>query len=343
MADGKRFAKVKQIIESDPARRVIVVSAGGKRHACDFKITDALYLCHAHLQYGFSCRNIWEKICRRIVRIRDDLQLSTPVERELDAIYASLGPSTPQDWLVSRGEYLAAKLMADYLGYTFLDAEQWLQFDEKRQVKKAQSYAALSRAAQGRRIVTPGFYGRLPDGEVCTFSRGGSDITGSLAAAALQADLCENWTDVPGILEADPGIIPQARPIRRLCFEQLALLTEAGMQVLHESAVAPLRECNIPLRICSTFSPGEAGTRISNDRQDRNLSAVVAFAGRKMEGRLSVLCAADAAGQIRAVVRHAGILPISDCYEREMLNLTVPHLQYAQALRAAYAAARKLN
>lgn len=343
LADGARFAAVKQIVTSDPARRVIVVSAGGKRHALDYKITDALYLCYAHLQYGFSCWPVWKKICRRMIRIRDDLRIPTPIERELDTIYASLGPSTPQDWLVSRGEYLTARLMADYLGYSFLDAENWLQFDADRQVRPTESYAALRQAADGKKIVTPGFYGRMPNGEICTFSRGGSDITGSLAAVALDADLCENWTDVAGILEADPALVPQAKPVEHLSFDQLALLTEAGMQVLHESAVAPLREKNIPLRICSSFLPELDGTGISNDPHDRNESAVVAFAGRKTEGRLSVLCTPAAAERIRAAVRQADILPVSDCYEREMLNLTVPTLQYAQTLQTAYEAVQSLN
>ena len=343
MADSTRFANVKAIISSDPARRVIVVSAGGKRHACDYKITDALYLCHAHLRYGFSCRKIWEKIRRRVICVRDELQLCTPVERELDAIYASFGPLTPQDWLVCRGEYFAARLMADYLGYTFVDAEDWLLFDENGSVRKEASYAALQKAAEGRRIVTPGFYGRMPDGSIRTFSRGGSDITGSLAAAALHADVCENWTDVPGILEADPAIVPLARPIEHLHFDQLSLLTAAGMQVLHESAVAPLREKNIPLQISSTLCPELPGTRISNEERDRDTCAVVAFAGKEAEGRLSALCTPEAAAYICREVRQAGIAPVSDLYDGGMLKLVVPQTQYAQALLAAYGAGKKMN
>ena len=340
MADSTRFARVKAIVRSDPSRRVIVVSAGGKRHACDFKMTDALYLCHAHLQYGFSCRRIWEKIRRRILTIRDELDLHTDVERQLDAIYAALGPDTPQDWLVCRGEYLAALLMAEYLDYTFVDSAEWLQFDEYGCVCKEASYAALQRKAEGRCIVTPGFYGVMPDGAIRTFSRGGSDITGSLAAAALGADLCENWTDVPGVLEADPQIVPEARPIAHLHYAQLAALTEAGMQVLHESAVEPLRERNIPLRICSSFHPELPGTRISNDERDRNLRALVAFAGKREEGTISALCTPAAADSIRFALRQAGILPLSDCYAGGMLELTVPQKQYAQTLAAAYGAVK---
>lgn len=149
--------------------------------------------------------------------------------------------------------------MAAYLGFSFVDAKSWLQFDYAGNVLQEASYAALQTLADGRKIVTPGFYGVLPDGRVHTFPRGGSDITGSLAAAALHADVYENWTDVPGILAADPKIVKRPAPIETLSYPELQLLSAAGTQVLHESAVAPVRERQIPLHIRSTFAPDAPG------------------------------------------------------------------------------------
>ena len=209
------WRQVREIVTGDIARRVIVVSAAGKRHADDHKITDLLYLCHAHLRYGVPCWELWRKIAGRYLAIRDECAINFPIEDELDAIYENLSPQTSADFLASRGENLSAKLMAAYLGFSFVDAASWLQFDYAGNVLTDSSYAALSSLADGRKIVTPGFYGALPDGRIHTFSRGGSDITGSLAAAALHADVYENWTDVPGILTADPRIVKIQRQLPR--------------------------------------------------------------------------------------------------------------------------------
>ena len=249
------WKRVREIVTGDIARRVIVVSAAGKRHADDHKITDLLYLCHAHLRYGVPCWELWRKIASRYLAIRDECAIDYPIEDDLDAIYESLSARTSADFLASRGEYLAAKLMAAYLGFSFVDARSWLQFDYAGNVLQEASYAALQTLADGRKIVTPGFYGVLPDGRVHTFPRGGSDITGSLAAAALHADVYEHWTDVPGILAADPKIVKRPAPIETLSYPELQLLSAAGTQVLHESAVAPVRERQIPLHIRSTFAP----------------------------------------------------------------------------------------
>ena len=256
------WRQVREIVTGDIARRVIVVSAAGKRHADDHKITDLLYLCHAHLRYGVPCWELWRKIAGRYLAIRDECAINFPIEDELDAIYENLSPQTSADFLASRGENLSAKLMAAYLGFSFVDAASWLQFDYAGNVLTDSSYAALSSLADGRKIVTPGFYGALPDGRIHTFSRGGSDITGSLAAAALHADVYENWTDVPGILTADPRIVKNPAPIASLSYPELQLLSGAGTQVLHESAVAPVRAAQIPLQILSTFAPELPGTRI---------------------------------------------------------------------------------
>ena len=163
LCDSAGFSRVREIVLADPARRVVVVSAAGRRHAADHKITDLLYLCHAHLQYGVSCWDLWRRIADRYREIRDGCCLTLPIEAELDAIYAAMRRDTPQDWIVSRGEYLAARLMADLLGFEFVDAKDWLLFDAAGRVRQAASYAALGSLADGRKIVTPGFYGALPD------------------------------------------------------------------------------------------------------------------------------------------------------------------------------------
>ena len=203
MADAQQLSKVRSIVESDPSRRVVVVSAAGKRFKNDHKITDLLYLCHAHLQYGVSCDAVFDMVRSRYLEIRDELGLSTPLEQEFDALRQKMDKGISADELVSRGEYFAARLMADYLGFDFLDSTMWLHFRMDGTVDQEVSYQALQRAASGRRVVIPGFYGVLPDGSIHTFSRGGSDITGALAAAALDADVYENWTDVSGFLMAD--------------------------------------------------------------------------------------------------------------------------------------------
>ena len=216
LCDSAGFSRVREIVLADPARRVVVVSAAGRRHAADHKITDLLYLCHAHLQYGVSCWDLWRRIADRYREIRDGCCLTLPIEAELDAIYAAMRRDTPQDWIVSRGEYLSARLMADLLGFEFVDAKDWLLFDAAGRVRQAASYAALGSLADWRTIVTPGFYGALPDGAVHTLPRGGSDVTGALAAAALHADLYENWTDVAGVLAADPRLIQNPAPVGQL-------------------------------------------------------------------------------------------------------------------------------
>ena len=157
LCDSAGFSRVREIVLADPARRVVVVSAAGRRHAADHKITDLLYLCHAHLQYGVSCWDLWRRIADRYREIRDGCCLTLPIEAELDAIYAAMRRDTPQDWIVSRGEYLSARLMADLLGFEFVDAKDWLLFDAAGRVRQAASYAALGSLADGRKIVTPGF------------------------------------------------------------------------------------------------------------------------------------------------------------------------------------------
>ena len=285
MADAKQFEKVKSIVQADPSRKVVVVSAAGKRFSDDHKLTDLLYLCHAHLKYGVACDSVFDMIRSRYMEIRDELGLKTDLESEFDALRKKMDKGISQDELVSRGEYFAARLMADYLGYDFLDSELWLRFKLDGTVDQEVSYEALSRAASGRRLVIPGFYGAMPDGSIKTFTRGGSDITGALAAAALDADVYENWTDVSGFLMADPRIVKDPLPIERITYSELRELSYIGAQVLHEGTIFPVREKNIPLNIRNTNQPDHPGTMIRESfdepEEKADSSFITGIAGRK--------------------------------------------------------------
>ena len=267
MADAGQFRKVRDIILSDPARRVVVVSAAGKRFGSDHKLTDLLYLCHAHIQYGVDCTPVFDMITSRYLEVRDELQLNLDLESEFAELKARLdAKSVSSDELVSRGEYFSAKLMAAYLGFRFVDAARWVKFNMDGSVDQEASYAALqSLYTPGKGIVIPGFYGVMPNGAIRTFSRGGSDITGALAAAALDVDVYENWTDVSGILMADPRIVENPQPIPEVTYDELRELSYAGAQVLHELTLFPVREKNIPLNIRNTNDPDHPGTIIQED------------------------------------------------------------------------------
>ena len=291
MADAVQFAKVKAIVDADPMRVAVVVSAAGKRCKDDHKITDLLYLCHAHLKYGVSCDGIFDMIRSRYLEIRDDLGLSTDLESEFDALRAKMDKGISQDELVSRGEYFAARLMADFLGFHFVDAAEWLVFNLDGSVNEEQSYQNLRCAAAGRRIVIPGFYGAMPDGTVKTFSRGGSDITGAHAAAALGADVYENWTDVSGFLMADPKIVKDPQPIERITYGELRELSYIGAQVLHEGTIFPVRKNGITLNVRNTNQPDHPGTIIKesfDDEGEEKHGMITGIAGRKNYTAISI-------------------------------------------------------
>ena len=263
MADANQYRKVRDILLADTQRRVVVVSAAGKRFGADHKITDLLYLCHAHTQYGVDCSNIFEMIRSRYLEIRDELGIDLDLETEFAALKSGLDRKmVSQDELASRGEYFSAKLMAAYLGFAFVDAADWVRFKYDGSVDQAATYGLLKELDKGFGMVIPGFYGRMPDGKIRTFSRGGSDITGALAAAALDADVYENWTDVSGILMADPRIVDNPATIPEVTYDELRELSYSGAQVLHEGTIFPVREKNIPLNIRNTNAPEDPGTMI---------------------------------------------------------------------------------
>lgn len=268
MADANQFAKVKSIVESDPSRRVVVVSAAGKRFSDDHKITDLLLLCHAHIKYGVSSESVFDMIAKRYIEIRDECGLKTDIESDLEKISAKLKSGISKDELVSRGEYLSARLMADYLGFEFVDSAHWVRFKIDGTINTEKSYELLRELAEGRKVVIPGFYGAMPNGSIRIMSRGGSDITGALAAAALEADVYENWTDVSGILMADPRIVENPEPIKYITYEELRELSHMGAQVLHEGTIFPVKQKNIPLNIRNTNAPEHPGSLIMENFPD---------------------------------------------------------------------------
>lgn len=263
VSDAQQFRKVKAIVEADPERKVLVISAAGKRYKDDHKLTDLLYLCHAHLNYGVSCDDIFASIRWRFIEIRDELGLDFRIEDELDALRAKLSKDSSADELVSRGEYFTARLMAEFLGYTFVDAADCIFFGYDGRIDRKQTDAAIKAAVEKYgKVVIPGFYGRLATGKIKVMTRGGSDITGALAAAAIDADVYENWTDVSGIFMADPRIVENPKAINKMSYAELRELAFMGASVLHEESVQPVRDKGIPLNIRNTNDPAHPGTMI---------------------------------------------------------------------------------
>ena len=303
MADAGQYRKIRDILLADPERKVVIVSAAGKRFKNDHKITDLLYLCHAHTQYGVDCSNIFAMIESRYLEIRDELGIKLDLETEFAALKQRLDAKTvTQDELASRGEYFSAKLMAAFLGFAFIDAADWIKFNFDGTVDKESSYEALQELVHGVGAVIPGFYGLMPDGHIRTFTRGGSDITGALAAAALDADVYENWTDVSGILMADPRIVENPQTIPEVTYDELRELSYSGAQVLHEGTIFPVREKNIPLNIRNTNAPEDPGTlimeRFDHDSDPHRFITgitgkkdftVISLSKRGMSGQVGVL------------------------------------------------------
>lgn len=281
VADADQFAKVKSIIEADNTRRFVVVSASGKRFKGDNKITDLLFLCHAHVTYHVDYMPLWHTIEERFIGIRDALGLKTPIEEELAAIGKAL-PDMSVDEIVSRGEYITARLMSEYLGFPFVDAKDVIaiRYDGSFDYE-AMEVNLVKVLEQHDRFVIPGFYGSLPNGKIRVMSRGGSDITGSLLARCLNADVYENWTDVSGFLMVDPRIVPNPKNIERITFSELRELSYMGASVLHEEAVFPLREQNIPIHVLNTNRPQDPGTIVRDSIEEVSGPLMTGIAGKK--------------------------------------------------------------
>ena len=322
VAGAEQFKKVKAIIEADPSRRIVVSSAAGKRDSNDHKLTDLLYLCHAHITYGVSCDDIIGTIRSRFVEIRDALGLQYDVEGDFDKLIPRLDRYMGVDELVSRGEYFTSRMLAEYLGYRFVDAADCVFFGFDGQIDREKTYAAIADALkQYERILIPGFYGRLPTGKIKVMSRGGSDISGALAAAAVDADVYENWTDVSGILVADPRIVDNPAPISTITYAELQELAFMGASVLHEDSILPVKEKGIALNIRNTNRPQDAGTMIVDEvaegdgEQERFITGI---AGRR---DFTILTVSKRSMNTSLALRHT--LEILDRYHVPVEHITL--------------------
>lgn len=280
VSNSAQFKKVKDIVLSDPDRRYVVVSAPGVRFANDSKITDLLYLLDAHKTYHVDATNVFNLIRERFLEIKESLGLKQNIEKELDDLYIHLNQYT-QNEIVSRGEYFCAKLMAEYLGYPFVDAADVIRLNLDKSIDWPATKARLqAKMNVYERFVFPGFYGTSANNKIQVFSRGGGDITGSILANALEADVYENWTDVSGFLMADPRIVSKPKPITHITYSELRELSYMGASVLHEEAIFPVKESNIPIHILNTNRPMDPGTIIQETSALPRRYSITGIAGK---------------------------------------------------------------
>ena len=288
LADSIHFKKVKNILESKPERKYIIPSAPGKSSFKDFKITDLLYLCHAHVKSGISLDDVFKLISERYKSIVDDLNLNLDLTSYLNIIKTDIENGTSVDYTASRGEYLNGIILANYLNIDFIDAKDVIKFNKYGTLNIEETYVALKdKLSNHERAVIPGFYGSNEHGDIVTFSRGGSDITGALVAASINAKLYENWTDVSGFLMADPRIVNNPKKIKTITYGELRELSYMGASVLHEEAVFPVRTSGIPINIRNTNEPENEGTLIvSNEIKHEN--TITGIAGKQNFTVLSI-------------------------------------------------------
>lgn len=266
LADLDAFQRMQAIVDADPARRIIVPSAPGKRHAKDQKVTDLLYLCHQHAESDLPIDDLFGRITARFAELCEGVGAPGALDEALDDIRRKLEDGASAAFAASRGEFLNGKLVATLLEAECIDAADVICFDRHGHYDAKSTQVRLrQRLPSEGRVVIPGFYGSRPDGTIETFSRGGSDVTGAIVAQAAGADVYENWTDVPGLLMADPGVVPSPLPIETLTYRELRELAYMGARVLHDEAIFPVREAGIPVNIRSTLEPNHPGTMIVRD------------------------------------------------------------------------------
>ena len=263
LASAEQFKKVGNIIRAEESRRYVIPSAPGKRFSDDVKVTDMLYKCYGAAVKGKKFTDLLKDIQERYNEIIEGLGLTLSLEKEFEIIRDNFAKKAGRDYAASRGEYLNGIIMANYLGYEFIDAAEVIFFDEEGKFDADKTDEILSeRLNKAERAVIPGFYGSLPDGTIKTFSRGGSDVTGSIVAKAAKVDLYENWTDVSGFLIADPRIISNPKSIEAITYKELRELSYMGATVLHEDAIFPVQKEGIPINIRNTNAPEDKGTLI---------------------------------------------------------------------------------
>lgn len=282
LASAEQFAKAGKIIQADKERRYVVPSAPGKRNAKDTKVTDMLYACYDLVEAGEDFRVPLMKIKDRYDTIINGLNLKLSLEEEFKKISENLKNGAGRAYAASRGEYLNGIVMAGFLGYEFVDSAEVIFFDEEGVFDADRTNRVLAERLLGLDCaVIPGFYGSAPDGTIRTFSRGGSDITGSIVARAVRASCYENWTDVSGFLIADPNIIKNPQTIKTITYRELRELSYMGASVLHEDAVFPVRKAGIPINIRNTNVPDDEGTWIVESTCQQSKYTITGIAGKK--------------------------------------------------------------
>lgn len=289
MASAEQFKKVKKILDANPARRFVVVSAPGKRSNTDIKVTDMLIECHRAATRGENFIPIFNAICERFNAIAEGLGITFDASYDFLNLKLHLSTYPDYNYVVSRGEYFNAKLLAAYLGLPFVDAKDIIIFDDNGRCDEPSTYIAIREALKDKpRAVIPGFYGATREGRIRTFSRGGSDLSGSLVAVATEATLYENWTDVSGMKAADPRIVENPQTIDFISYKELRELSYMGASVMHEAAVFPVRQAKIPMNIRNTNSPQDAGTiigtsshlaQIQDDQSDERIAGIAGKVG----------------------------------------------------------------
>lgn len=282
LASARQFKKVGDIIRSDKSRRYVIPSAPGKRNSKDEKVTDMLYACYDAASTGASYKKILNKIKDRYKEIIDGLDLNLNLDHEFERIEENFINGIGRDYAASRGEYLNGIVMANYLGYEFIDAAEVIFFDDNGAFEADTTNKELSeRLEHVERAVIPGFYGSRHDGTIKTFSRGGSDVTGSIVAKAIHADLYENWTDVSGFLVTDPRVVDNPEVIETITYKELRELAYMGASVLHEDAIFPVRREGIPINIRNTNKPDDKGTLIVESTCRKPRYTITGIAGKK--------------------------------------------------------------
>ena len=282
LASAEQFNKVKSIITADPHRRYVIPSAPGKRFSDDTKVTDMLYDCYDTAVNGKNFEEKLDKIHARYQEIIDGLHLNLSLDEEFEKIFEYFQNGAVVNYAASRGEYLNGIIMAHYLGFDFIDAAEVIFFDENGEFDSEKTNNILSmRLEKTEHAVIPGFYGAMPNGTIKTFSRGGSDITGSIVARAVKADLYENWTDVSGFLVTDPRIVENPEPIEIITYRELRELAYMGASVLHDEAIFPVRREGIPINIKNTNDPSAPGTLIVESTCKKPKYTITGIAGKK--------------------------------------------------------------
>lgn len=283
LSNSEQFRKVKNIVWDNENRKFVVPSAPGKRFSKDYKVTDLLYLCHTHAENGISFEDVFKHIEERYITLAKELEVRIDIKKYLHEIKRKIGEGASADYTASRGEYLNGLILADYLDYEFIDASEVICFKNYGRVDlEATEKALRERIVSVERAVIPGFYGAMPDGSIKTFTRGGSDVSGAIVARCLGAQLYENWTDVSGLLMADPNIVEDAMPIEVITYKELRELSYMGAKVLHEESIFPIRDVCIPINIRNTNRPEDKGTLIvDDDKPVKNSGTITGIAGKK--------------------------------------------------------------